>query len=215
MGICAGCGSEAAPHLCSRCQEARYCSRPCQTGHWKQHKRECKAPASSSEAKKGSSGSAGSGARDFLCPECARPWADCVCTEPPVCWVCFESNQELLRGCACRGTAGYVHVRCMVETNRHRTIAHDQCPTCKQRFVGALSMALAEARVREARVSRSDNDRTATSELAQACLEQGRYDEALGHYRNVLRQGLKLFGHDHPDTAITKNKYADADYALH
>ena len=61
MSICAGCGSEAAPHLCSRCQKARYCSRPCQTGHWKQHKRECKAPAPSSEAKEGRSGSAGSG----------------------------------------------------------------------------------------------------------------------------------------------------------
>ena len=76
-------------------------------------------------------------------------------------------------------------------------------------------MALAEARLREARASRSDNDLAATSELAQACLEQGRYDEALGHYRNVLRQGLELFGHDHPDTAVIKNKYADADYALH
>ena len=206
MAICAGCGSEAAPHLCSRCQEARYCSRPCQTGHWKQHKRECNAPAPSSESTEGSSVSVGSGSCDFSCPECARPWADCVCEDPPVCWVCLESRQELLRGCACRGTAGYVHVRCMVTANRHRTTEHDQCPTCEQRFVGALSMVLAEARVREAQASRSDIDCAATGNLARACCEQGRHDEALRHYRNVLRQDLQRFGHDHPLVAKTYNK---------
>ena len=204
MASCAGCGSEAAPHLCSRCQQARYCSRPCQTGHWKQHKRECKATATGSEAKERSSGSADSGTRDFSCPKCARPWADCVCADPPVCWVCLESSGELLRGCACRGTAGYVHVTCMVEANRHRTVARDKCPTCEQRFVGALSMALAEARVREARASGSDIDVAATSELARVCLEQGRYDEALRHYRNVLRQCLQRFGHDHLEPAKVK-----------
>ena len=155
------------------------------------------------ETSAGSSGSADLGACDFSCPECARPWADCVCTDSPVCWICLEASGELLRGCACRGTAGYVHVTCMVKANRYRTIDHDQCPTCEQRFVGALSMALAEARVREIRASRSDMSIEATSNLASACLEQGRYDEALGHYRNVLRHGLRRFGHNHPDVAMT------------
>ena len=91
----------------------------------------------------------------------------------------------------------------MVEANRHRKIAHDQCPTCEQRFVGALSMALAEARVRDNRVSSSGIDCNATSNLAQACHEQGRYDEALGHLRNVLRQDLQCFGQDHPHVAAT------------
>merc|ERR1712216_301784 len=128
---------------------------PCPTGHWKQDKRESRPPAPSIEVRAGGSGSAGSGACDFSCPECARPWADCVCADPPVCWICLEHIGELLRGCACRGTAGYVHVACMVEANRHRKIAHDQCPTCEQRFAGALSMALAEARVRDNRASSS------------------------------------------------------------
>ena len=200
MAICSGCGSEAAPHLCSRCQKARYCSRPCQTGHWRQHKSECRAPAPSSEADAAIS----LGTRNFSCPECAQLWADCVCEDPPACWICFESSAELLRGCACRGTTGYVHVTCMVKANRRRTIDQDQCPTCEQRFVGALSMALAEARVRQARASSSDIDCIATSELAQACHEQGRYNEALGHYRNVLRQSLLIFGPEHPTVATTK-----------
>ena len=189
-----------------------YCSRPCQTGHWKQHKRKCNAPAPNSEPTVGIGGSAGSGSgacglsEGLSCPQCARPWAECVCAETPVCWVCLEASGELLRGCACRGTAGYVHVACMVKANRHRKVAHDECPTCEQRFVGALGMALAKARVREIRASSSDIDCRATSNLAQACLEQGRHDEALGHYRNVLRRTLQRFGHDHPDVATTYMK---------
>ena len=198
MAICANCGSEAAPHLCSRCQRARYCSRPCQTAHWKQHKRMCVAAAPSSESAVEFSSSA--------CPECARAWKECTCAESPSCWICLESSGKLLRGCACRGTAGYLHTACLVEANRHRSNAHDQCPTCKTRFVGALSMAAAEARVRDARASSSNIDCAASTDLAQACAEQGQYPEALQHYRQVLRGQLKHFGQDHPAVANTKNK---------
>ena len=145
MAICANCGSEAAPHLCSRCQRARYCSRPCQMAHWKRHKRVCAHTDPSSEAT----------AEDSIdaCPECAEVWKECKCAESPSCWVCLESSGKLLRGCACRGTAGYLHTACLVEANRHRKTAHDECPTCQTRFVGALSMGAAEARVRDARES--------------------------------------------------------------
>ena len=202
--MCAGCRSEAAPNLCSRCQRARYCSRPCQTAHWRQHKRVCVAATPSSEAAVGD--------LSGTCPECAKAWKECTCAESPSCWICLESSGKLLRGCACRGTAGSLHIACLVEANRHRADAHDQCPTCRTRFVGALSMAAAEARVRDARASRSI-DCSATLELARACFEQGRYSEALQHNQNALRRQLKRFGPDHPYTASTKNKYAD--YAMH
>ena len=170
--------------------------------HWKQHKRKCKATALCCEPEAGSVGLAGS--CEFSCPECARPRVDCVCIDPPVCRMCLESGGELLRGCACRGTAGYVHVACMVKANRHRKIAHEQCPTCEQRFVGALSVALAEVRVRETRASGSDIDPAAMNALGWACFEQGRYDEALGHYRNLLRHALQHVGGDHVEVAKTK-----------
>ena len=93
---------------------------------------------------------------------------------------------------------------CLVEANRHRTDAHDQCPTCQTRFVGVLSIAAAEARVRDARASSSITDCVATSELASACLEEGRYAEALRHYQNVLRQQLERFGPDHLQLAKTQ-----------
>jgi hypothetical protein len=37
----AGCASEEASSVCSRCQVARYCSRECQRTDWKTHKPVC------------------------------------------------------------------------------------------------------------------------------------------------------------------------------
>ena len=65
-------------------------------------------------------------------------------------------------------------------------------------------MAAAEARVRDARKCSSNIDCAATAELAQACVEQGRYAEALQHSHNVLRRQIKQFGPDHLDVAKTK-----------
>mmetsp|Transcript_85462 Transcript_85462/g.171112 ORF Transcript_85462/g.171112 Transcript_85462/m.171112 type:complete len:538 (-) Transcript_85462:796-2409(-) len=43
--VCAACGKEKASQVCSRCKETRYCSRECQTKHWKSdHKAVCKKP---------------------------------------------------------------------------------------------------------------------------------------------------------------------------
>ncbi len=41
----AGCVSEEASSVCSRCNTVRYCSRECQRGHWKAHKPACAAAA--------------------------------------------------------------------------------------------------------------------------------------------------------------------------
>jgi hypothetical protein len=48
VGDCAGCGrlaraGERAFHKCGRCRVTPYCSRDCQTAHWKTHKRSCTA----------------------------------------------------------------------------------------------------------------------------------------------------------------------------
>ncbi len=39
----AGCASDEASSVCSRCQAVRYCSRECQRADWKAHKRVCAA----------------------------------------------------------------------------------------------------------------------------------------------------------------------------
>ena len=60
--------------------------------------------------------------------------------------------------------------------------------------------------MRDARASSSRIDCAASAELAQACAEQGRYPEALKHYRNVLRRLLEHFGPEHPVVAETYNR---------
>ena len=102
---CASCGAAAALH-CSRCARVKYCSKECQRAHWKTHRPSC-APRSTS--------SVASTSAAPTCPVCDSDWADCQCKEDekPSCWICLESNGSLLRGCACRGSAGYVQHACM------------------------------------------------------------------------------------------------------
>ena len=40
--LCASCGTSEANSSCSVCKVTRYCSRECQTSHWKEHKPVCK-----------------------------------------------------------------------------------------------------------------------------------------------------------------------------
>ena len=41
---------DAAGSMCIRCQEARYCSKQCQVGHWEQHKKACRRLRKQAEA---------------------------------------------------------------------------------------------------------------------------------------------------------------------
>jgi hypothetical protein len=47
--------------MCGACCMAHNCSRPCQKGHWKQHKRVCIALAAAAAAHSGRAGASGSG----------------------------------------------------------------------------------------------------------------------------------------------------------
>ena len=99
---CASCGAVAAYH-CSRCTQVKYCSKECQRAHWKAHRPSCATHNTPSAA---------SISVAPTCPVCDSEWADCHCKEDekPSCWICLESNDTLLRGCACRGSAGYVRM---------------------------------------------------------------------------------------------------------
>ena len=71
------------------------------------------------------------------------------------CFACARGG-DLLRGCDCTGTAGWVHVACMVDTNERRRNedVHSQCPTCLQVASGALRVAVAEEEWRRAKHSK-------------------------------------------------------------
>ena len=67
------------------------------------------------------------------------------------CWICCETSTEaheplLSTGCACRGTSGAAHIRCLVRCAGHDVERWTSCPTCSQRFTGVAEVALARAR---------------------------------------------------------------------
>ena len=125
-----------------------------------------------------------------------------TCEEGPVCWICHErEGGELLRGCACRGTSGYVHAECMIEANRHRTEQHHTCPTCKQSFVGPLALEIAAARANG--FESIGFNASAVNQLATTLLYQEHYAEALMLYKQVLQDAVRRCGPDNPGVAST------------
>ncbi|KAJ8600421.1 hypothetical protein CTAYLR_001471 [Chrysophaeum taylorii] len=76
------------------------------------------------------------------------------------CFICLEGGR-LLRGCACRGTAGCVHVDCLAElAQRDKDAAAPSrwthCITCRQGYTGALQLEMAR---RLWRRNRSESDK--------------------------------------------------------
>ena len=78
-----------------------------------------------------------------------------ACTEDTkgqTCWICFDdgSKEGLVRGCACRGGAGFAHLSCLargaqieVENSINTGWAHwYKCRQCKQDYHGAVACAL-------------------------------------------------------------------------
>ena len=72
-----------------------------------------------------------------------------------VCWVCqFADCDErpedplLPTGCACcreGSSSGWAHVSCLASAAAHKESLWNVCPTCKQRFTGAVEMGLSSA----------------------------------------------------------------------
>jgi len=66
------------------------------------------------------------------------------------CYVCLEEGRHLLRGCACRGAAGFVHAECAErvalagegKSARNSALSWTRCITCRQPFHGALDLEM-------------------------------------------------------------------------
>jgi len=62
------------------------------------------------------------------------------------CFICLEEQGPLLRGCACRGSAGFTHLSCLVTAAQANAARWHTCPTCGQRWTGRLKLAIARER---------------------------------------------------------------------
>ena len=100
---------------CGRCS-TRYCGAECQVQHWKEggHDQLCKKIKKAGGAEQYNANSRYSEAVAVAVEKCAED------TKGQTCFICTEAlhlktKEGLVRGCACRGTAGFAHVSCLAE----------------------------------------------------------------------------------------------------
>ena len=151
---------EESPAACARCQ-TRYCDATCRRAHWDGggHREICSEIARAGGAEQYHADQRYAEAAAAAIEACAEA------TEGQTCYICMEDGAEsgegLVRGCACRGDNGYVHLSCLV---RHARVAVEAsiarqpgvevpfianetqhwfaCRLCKQHYHGAVAVAL-------------------------------------------------------------------------
>ena len=128
------------------------------------------------------------------------------------CWVCLEAGStELLRGCACRGSAGYAHLDCLVQvaaSSASSTDAWQQCPTCQQDYTGSVSVGLSRARwaLASSRPLTDPGRLAAASQLASALCDWDKdFHAAQPLMEETLAARRRTLGNDHPLTLASMN----------
>ena len=116
LTTCAACAAPLkhdAPS-CNRC-ETRYCDAYCEADHWRRgHKQMCKKIHRGGNAEQYNADNKYKEAVSVAVEACADD------TKGQTCYICtqalhWKTKEGLVRGCACRGTAGFAHVSCLAE----------------------------------------------------------------------------------------------------
>ncbi len=159
---CAVCATELGLTLgkkCGRCS-TRYCGPECQVQHWKEggHDKLCK------KIKKAGGAEAYNANKKFAEAVAVAATACADDTKGQTCFICtqalhWKTKEGLVRGCACRGTAGFAHVSCLAEQAKilvaeaqennlgskvfnKRWRRWDTCGLCEQDYHGVVACAL-------------------------------------------------------------------------
>ena len=158
---CAVCATDLGLTLgkkCGRCS-TRYCGPACQKQHWDGgHKELCKKIKKTGGAEQYNANKKYSEAVSVAAEKCADD------TKGQTCFICtqalhWKTKEGLVRGCSCRGTAGFAHVSCLAEQAkilvaeaeennlgekvwRERWARWHTCSLCKQAYHSAVRGAL-------------------------------------------------------------------------
>ena len=102
---------EESPAACARCQ-TRYCDATCRRAHWRDgHGQVCEEIARCGGAEQHNADQRYAEAAAAAIEACAEA------TAGRTCYICMEDGAEsgegLVRGCACRGDSGFVHLSCL------------------------------------------------------------------------------------------------------
>jgi len=156
---CAACAAPLARDAprCVRCK-TRYCNSTCQHDHWRRgHKQICKRIHRGGNAEQYHADKTHKAAVKVAVEACADD------TKGQTCYICTEAvhwktKERLVRGCSCRGTAGFAHVSCLAEQAKilfaeavennlvdkltERWRRWDTCSLCEQNYHGTVRCAL-------------------------------------------------------------------------
>ena len=190
---------------CSRCK-TRYCGAACQEQHWKEggHDKLCRKIRKGGGAEEYNANKRYTEAVAVAAEACAED------TKGQTCYICtqalhWKTKEGLVRMCACRGTAGFVHVSCLAEQakilvaeaeeNRLGNKVFDArwarwniCSMCEQSYHGVVACALGWA-CWKTYVGRPETDWTrvmAVSRLGGGLSYAGQYVDALSVYEAEL-----------------------------
>ncbi len=159
---CPACAAPLPPtsaKQCSRCK-TRYCGPECQKTHWEEggHDKLCRKIRKGGGAEQYHADTRYTEAVGVAAEACAED------TKGQTCYICtqavhWKTKEGLVRGCSCRGTAGFAHVSCLAEQAKilvaeakennlgfkvlsERWARWDHCSMCKQEYHGVVRCAL-------------------------------------------------------------------------
>ena len=198
---CAVCATELGLSLgkkCGRCS-TRYCGPECQVQHWKEggHDTLCKKIKKAGGAEQYNANKKYAEAVSVAVEKCADD------TKGQTCYICtqalhWKTKEGLVRGCACRGTAGFAHVSCLAEQAKILVAEAEEnnlglkaknerwrqwysCSLCEQKYHGVVRCALGWV-CWKTYVGRGEGDalwRMAMNLLGLGLYEASRFEEAV------------------------------------
>ena len=193
---CAFCAADLGLSLgkkCGRCS-TRYCGPECQKQHWEGggHDQLCKKIKKAGGAEQYNANEKYSEAVSVAAEACAED------TKGQTCYICtqalhWKTKEGLVRGCSCRGTAGFAHASCLAEQAkilREDAVANNKdsqwhrwhtCSLCEQHYHGVVACALGWA-CWKTYVGRPEEDETRC--LAMGVL--GNFLSSAKHYEDAL-----------------------------
>ena len=153
-------------------------------------------------------------------------------TKGQTCYICtqalhWKTKEGLVRGCACRGTAGVAHVSCLAEqakilfaeaeennlgakVKNERWLRWTVCGLCEQKYHGVVKCALGWA-CWKTYLSRPEDGRArmfAMNELGNGLFHAGHYEDALSVYEAELSMKRRL-GAPEEAMIVTQNNLAN------
>ena len=211
---CAVCATELGLTLgkkCGRCS-TRYCGPECQVQHWKEggHDTLCKKIKKAGGAEQYNANKKYTEAVAVAAEACADD------TKGQTCYICtqalhWKTKEGLVRGCACRGTAGFAHVSCLaeqakilfaeaVENNLADKVTAERwdrwntCSLCEQDYHGIVSCALGWAcwKTYLGRPERNTARQLAIGQLGNGLYYAGHHEEELSVREAELSMELSL-----------------------